>query len=164
MTEPADSQSDDLTGAWTTADNPATSTDTADNPLRDVLARAIELADEHSCQMQDGPDYRALAAASLHTMRQHLDIGEEEAWCKICRRVWEGPRHRCESDAEQRLSAARDLRDDLRGITGARWIADALDTILDRPTPATTEVGDNGPSVAEAAKDDRRWPLQKAGE
>ena len=35
----------------------------------------------------------------------------------------------------QQLDQVRALRDDLRGITGARWIADALDTILDgRPT------------------------------
>jgi hypothetical protein len=110
--------------------------DTADNPLPQLVARAIELADEHSCQMQDGPDYRALSEAALATFTAHLDIGEAEAWCKTCRRVWDGPGHRCEGDAEQRLSAVRDLRNDLREITGARWIADALDNILDQPLEA----------------------------
>jgi hypothetical protein len=37
------------------------------------------------------------------------------------------------------LAEMRALRDDLRGTTGARWIADALDRILgDQPTPDTT--------------------------
>ncbi|WP_225811298.1 hypothetical protein [Streptomyces spinosus] len=35
------------------------------------------------------------------------------------------------------------LRDDLYGVTGARWIADMLDTILNQPAPAATEATDN---------------------
>jgi hypothetical protein len=43
--------------------------------------------------------------------------------------------------AEATLDRVRALRDDLRGITGARYIADALDTILDeQPGPAATEL------------------------
>lgn len=59
---------------------------------------------------------------------------------------------------EETLAKVRDLRDDLRGITGARWIADALDTILDQPA------ADSGPSVAECAAVDRNWDVEKAGE
>lgn len=36
------------------------------------------------------------------------------------------------------VASVRDLRDDLREITGARYIADALDNILD-PTDAATD-------------------------
>lgn len=52
------------------------------------------------------------------------------------------------------------LRDDLREITGARWIADALDTILNPPQPAAYD----GPSVEEAAANDRNWDIQREGE
>jgi hypothetical protein len=75
-----------------------------------------------------------LADAALATLTARLDIGDAEAWCKTCRRVWDSKRHRCESDAEQRLAKVRDLHADLSNITGARWIADALDTILNAPT------------------------------
>lgn len=74
---------------------------------------------------------RAQVEAVMTALERRLDIGEAEAWCKTCWRVWGGRDHRCEGDAEQRLAKVRDLRDDLRGITGARWIADALDNILD---------------------------------
>lgn len=37
--------------------------------------------------------------------------------------------------AEATIIRVRELRDDLRGITGARWIADMLDTILDGEQP-----------------------------
>ena len=78
---------------------------------------------------------RTVADAVLTAIEEHLDIGDAEAWCKTCRRVWDGPRHRCESEAERRLAKVRELRNDLRGITGARWIAEALDSILNAPNP-----------------------------
>ncbi|MDH6610263.1 hypothetical protein M2164_005898 [Streptomyces sp. SAI-208] len=63
---------------------------------------------------------RAVAKAVLAAVREHLDIGEEEAWCKTCRRAWDGPRHRCETDAEQRLARARGLhRENCPLATGA---------------------------------------------
>lgn len=43
-----------------------------------------------------------IADAVLAALSAHLDIADAEAWCKTCRRVWEGKTHRCESDAEQR--------------------------------------------------------------
>ncbi|MGW5173176.1 hypothetical protein ACWERY_02260 [Streptomyces sp. NPDC004082] len=50
---------------------------------------------------------RAVAHAVLEAIEQRLEISEAEAWCKACRRIWDGPRHQCESDAEQRLAQAR---------------------------------------------------------
>lgn len=49
-----------------------------------------------------------LADSALGVLTEYLDIGDAEAWCKICRRVWDGKRHRCESDAEQRLGTIRE--------------------------------------------------------
>ncbi len=48
--------------------------------------------------------------------------------------------------AEAALAKVAGLRDDLRGITGARWIADALDNILDQtaPEPAVAPPVDTG--------------------
>ncbi|MGY6019558.1 hypothetical protein [Streptomyces spinosirectus] len=37
------------------------------------------------------------------------------------------------------VEQVRALRDDLRGITGARWVADALDKILDPPATEATD-------------------------
>lgn len=51
---------------------------------------------------------RSIANAVLAAIEEHLDFGDADAWCKTCRRVWNGPDHRCESDAEQRLAAIRD--------------------------------------------------------
>lgn len=45
-----------------------------------------------------------LADTALAALTKYLDIGDAEAWCKICRRVWDGKHHRCESDAEQRVA------------------------------------------------------------
>ncbi|MFF8482359.1 hypothetical protein [Streptomyces antibioticus] len=47
--------------------------------------------------------------------------------------------HRAER-AENAIAAVAGLRDDLRGITGARWIADALDNILDQTAPTPAQV------------------------
>ncbi|MGW1616348.1 hypothetical protein ACWCQZ_44270 [Streptomyces sp. NPDC002285] len=51
---------------------------------------------------------RTVADAVLTAIEGFLDIGDAEAWCKTCRRVWDGKHHRCESGAEQRLAQARD--------------------------------------------------------
>jgi hypothetical protein len=53
------------------------------------------------------------ADAALEALEGYLDIGEAEAWCKSCRRVWEGPRHQCRSDAERRLAEARAIHREL---------------------------------------------------
>ena len=109
-------------------------------PLRERLAEALAGHAGSKAFLADGREWEhartawyAHADVVLAELQQHLDIGDEEAWCKTCRRVWDGPGHRCEGDAERRLGKVRDLRNDLRATTGAQWIAEALDTILDQP-------------------------------
>ncbi|MEE4489359.1 hypothetical protein [Streptomyces sp. BE230] len=41
-----------------------------DTDLRDRITQAVSGADDHSCQMQDGVDYRALADAALSVLRR----------------------------------------------------------------------------------------------
>ncbi|MET9909730.1 hypothetical protein ABZZ74_23495 [Streptomyces sp. NPDC006476] len=152
--EIADSQPDDLTGARTTPDNPATSSDTADNPLRGVLARAIELADEHSCQMQDGPDYRALAAAVVAELQPGVSITAALA------RTAAADIQRVTTLYERWVKAGPPPI----GTPAARWWDQRLAELRNAILPTDQPASDNGPSVAECAKDDRRWPLQKTGE
>lgn len=52
---------------------------------------------------------RSIADAVLTAIEEFLDIGDAEAWCKICRRVWDGKGHQCEGHAEQRLDRVRGL-------------------------------------------------------
>lgn len=52
---------------------------------------------------------RLAARGALEAITAHLEFGPEDSWCKACRRVWTGPSHRCESDAEQRLARVREL-------------------------------------------------------
>jgi hypothetical protein len=96
----------------TTPDNSATSGDAADNLLREQLAEALAGHGGSKAFLADGTEWEharrawyAHADVAIRTLTEHLDIGEEQAWCKTCRRVWDGPRHRCESDAEQQLAA-----------------------------------------------------------
>lgn len=63
---------------------------------------------------------------------------------------WEQQRQR----ADHLTTELTALRDDLNGITGARWIADMLDTILHQPAPA--------PSVA-APRTTDDWTQQDDG-
>lgn len=70
---------------------------------------------------------RTIANAVLEALEGQLDISEAEAWCKVCRRVWDGPRHRCESDAEQTVSRVVDLY--------KRWVQEGppkLGTLISR--------------------------------
>lgn len=89
---------------------PATeATERAKSPLREQIAAAIYEKSNPGFRWADAhPDdvlaYGTDADAALKVIEEHLDIGEAEAWCKTCRRVWDGPRHQCESDAEQRLA------------------------------------------------------------
>lgn len=83
------------------------------------------------------------ARAAAADLAQRLDIGDAQAWCKYCRRAWNSPAHRCESDAEQRLQRIAALRDQWLmagppplGTPLARWwdkrLAE-LNTALDQP-------------------------------
>lgn len=51
---------------------------------------------------------KARAEAVLGAILNHLDVTDAQAWCKSCRRAWEGPGHYCASDAERRLSRLRE--------------------------------------------------------
>jgi len=75
------------------------------------LALAIHRYDyEHLLTVNDipGEHHRGEAAAVLTAVEKFLDLGEAEAWCKSCRRVWEGRSHLCESNAEQQLADLRE--------------------------------------------------------
>jgi hypothetical protein len=82
----------------------------------------------------------ARAEADLAALRQ---VARD--YCPACGRGdaaptvadWEQQKTRADH-AEATLDRVRALRDDLRGITGARYIADALDTILDGEQPHAT--------------------------
>lgn len=98
----------------------ATEATSAPSSLREQIATALRarLAKVHApcahLEPEDIVDYIGcteydLADAAIGALEQHLDTGEEQAWCKTCRRVWEGRSHRCESDAEQALTRVRDL-------------------------------------------------------
>ncbi|GLP64272.1 hypothetical protein TUSST3_08920 [Streptomyces sp. TUS-ST3] len=129
---------------------------------------------------------RAVANAVLDTVREHLDIGDAEAWCKTCRRVWDGPRHQCESDFDrdpaalawargkvqeavnkaEECAANTSLSDQAREDwkQTAYFIRHELlaregvvRAAFDQRWPDTLAAWDSGPTVREAAADDRRW-------
>ncbi|MFF7880998.1 hypothetical protein ACH40F_08030 [Streptomyces sp. NPDC020794] len=86
--------------------------------LRDQLAAAIWERQNPGrrytdCEHPWQADAEADADAVLAALTLRLDFGEEQAWCKICRRVWEGRSHQCESDAEQTVTRVRNECDRL---------------------------------------------------
>ncbi|MFD6490311.1 hypothetical protein [Streptomyces sp. NPDC060188] len=89
--------------------------------------------------MNDDDPYSHADLADV--IRQNeLDIGEAEAWCKVCRRVWDGPRHRCESDAEQAIARVLDLhsRDSQGRCSYCTWLDDQAGSGLDVSHPCDT--------------------------
>lgn len=79
---------------------------------------------------------RTIANDVLAAIEEHLDIGEAEAWCKTCRRVWDGARHQCESDAEQRLAQVHALAERWQGVMRAgetNPAATQIFAIIDQP-------------------------------
>ena len=162
-----------------TPDNSTTGSAPADNPLRQRVARAIHGYDNHhALSGNDIPSKHHFgeADAALTVLRPELarlaalrQVARD--YCFTCGRGdaaptvadWETQYDRADT-AEQRLGKVRDLRDDLRGVTGARWIADALDSILDQPQEQPAARHDDGPTVEEAAKIDRNWDVEKGGE
>lgn len=90
-------------------------------------------------------------------------FGAIQGYCPACGRgdcaptaeEYEQQRQR----AEYLTTEVTALRDDLRGITGARYIADSLDSILNGAAHNA------GPSVRECAEDDRAyWERKDAGD
>lgn len=77
------------------------------------------------------------AEAALDALLEHLNLGDAEAWCKACRRVWEGPHHACGSDAERRLAHARQVHEKLCPLAIGTLKRDAftcgLCEVLDSP-------------------------------
>jgi hypothetical protein len=66
---------------------------------------------------------------------------------------------RAEAALARLRTRVQDAADEARGSM-RDWLVDALADLDDPRTPAP----DGGPTVAEAATDDKRWPLQKGGE
>lgn len=90
---------------------PAATQATEHAGLRDRLAATVDQAIDDD-NLDNLTDFSSrLTVAVLAAITQHLDIGEAQAWCKYCRRAWNSPAHRCESDAEQRLQRIAQLRD-----------------------------------------------------
>lgn len=90
-----------------------------------------------------------LADTSLATLTEFLDIGDAEAWCKTCRRVWDGKHHQCESDAEAAIARVQAALASFDGrgvitpdsgnldIPTAGEVLDAVRTALTEPTKDT---------------------------
>jgi hypothetical protein len=109
----------------TTPDNPATSSDAADKSLREQLAMALSTLTAlggapparlvpvvrwgagEVTRIVDWRPLEALLGDLEGAIEAHLDIADAEAWCRTCRRAWDGPRHRCESDGEQQAVQLR---------------------------------------------------------
>lgn len=93
------------------------------------------------------------ADAALGALTEHLDLGDAEAWCKVCRRVWEGPEHLCASDAEQRLARARELHQEtcplakgvLRPPAFTCSMCEALESSVEQPSEDESEHADGCP-------------------
>lgn len=138
-------------------------TEQPDRDPRQHLLDAIDQTYAYGVLGYDSPEL--LVAAFEDTVRSTLlaavDIGEAEAWCKTCRRVWESRAHQCETDAEQRLARARELHQQTcplaRGQVGTGFSCSLCDA-LDGQRPAL----DGGPTVAEAARDDQQCATMKS--
>lgn len=107
--------------------------------LSEHLTETIDEAFNNNYQPGVGLDTAAMTTAVLAALTDHLDIGDAEAWCKTCRRVWDGRRHRCESDAEAAIGRVRALAERIR-TGGNRYTANDNDIAvfillaLDEPT------------------------------
>jgi hypothetical protein len=122
-----------------------------DTNLREHLATALDTAFSDNYQPGHGFPTDEVTDAALTALTEQLDIGEAEAWCKICRRVWDGKAHQCEGDAEQRLARLRDSAASLhsRGIDAmsASFVLDIIDGRRDESARTTA----NNPPASETA-------------
>jgi hypothetical protein len=135
--------------ARTTPDNPATSSDTADNPLRDQIAEALMQWAEHN----NNPKFAPMRRPETVTRNAY---GRADAILAVVDRD-----RRVLADEVTRLSA---ITGQLRALA-TRWQATVRPGERHPAAAAILNVLDgDGPSVAEATADDRVWPLQKGGE
>ncbi|WP_225840286.1 hypothetical protein [Streptomyces sp. NK08204] len=117
----------------------------------DALYEQLEAAEATEAQRQLATARDAFASATTRSARAEAELARlrqvARGYCPACGRGdaaptvqdWEQQRQR----ADHLTTEITALRDDLRGITGARWIADMLDTILNQPAPAATQATDN---------------------
>jgi hypothetical protein len=76
------------------------------------LANAVECAIGLNVDCGGTQGVHRVRDAVLAALEEHLDIGEAEAWCKTCRRVWDGKQHRCEGTAEAALARIEALAEE----------------------------------------------------
>jgi hypothetical protein len=135
----------------TTPDNPATTSDTADNPLREQLDEARQWA-RHGYEIGQRhcswTDYGVAPAWLTEGWPHHFDS------CEHLQQA--GEYDEALTRVRALASAWQDAPDPL-----ARAMAADLLSAIRGPQPAAH---DDGPSVAEATADDRQWPLQREGE
>jgi hypothetical protein len=97
---------------------------------------AERLRQEIAGVLRDAPgrwNIRARADAVMGVLDRFLDIGDAEAWCKTCRRVWDGPRHQCETHPSAADPHAEDALEELRRLLrGANYHRERAETRLGR--------------------------------
>jgi hypothetical protein len=86
----------------------------------------------------DGEDWDShMATVTLTVLQERLELGEEHAWCKTCRRMWEGPEHCCDSDAEATIHLLRNVITEMETDPAARqWTARLRNALAHQERPA----------------------------
>ncbi|MFF7949103.1 hypothetical protein [Streptomyces griseorubiginosus] len=104
--------------------------------------------------LRDAPgrwNIRARTDAVMAAFDRFLDVSEAEAWCKTCRRVWNGPDHRCESDAEHRLALIRDAAAlHRRQLIGSLELYAVIEAGPAAPDQSARTTANNSPTSKEA--------------
>jgi hypothetical protein len=78
-----------------------------------------------------------MAATVLNVLQERIELGDEHAWCKSCRRMWEGPEHCCESDAEATVHLLRNVITEMETDPAARrWAARLREALAHQERPA----------------------------
>lgn len=174
--------------ARTTPDNSATSGDAADNSLREQIAEALAGHAGSKAFLADGTEWEHARAAWYAHADAALAVRDREveqlnaelqqyAAADSADAAAGSYALRAETAEQRRDELAATLDEILRHFVhkghpgepclGVGWISvrtvDRWRAVLN-PDPAVPTQPDDGPSVAEAAADDRNWDIQKAGE